>query len=54
MDPRGIGASTNVKCFKSVKDQTAVFTDMNVAFPLGKAEETKYVNGQGGREGRAD
>jgi pimeloyl-ACP methyl ester carboxylesterase len=43
-DPRGIGASSNVKCFKSVKDQTAVLGQMNVAFPMGKAEETKYVN----------
>jgi len=44
VDPRGIASSTNVKCFPSVKDQTAVFNDMNVAFPVGKAEETKYVN----------
>ncbi|MFI5895216.1 alpha/beta hydrolase [Actinoplanes sp. NPDC051513] len=44
VDPRGIAASANVKCWKSVKDQTAVLQDMNVAFPWGKAEEAKYVN----------
>ncbi|BFU43924.1 alpha/beta hydrolase [Krasilnikovia sp. MM14-A1004] len=43
-DPRGIAASTNVRCWNSVKDQTAVLQDMNVAFPWGKAEETRYVN----------
>jgi pimeloyl-ACP methyl ester carboxylesterase len=44
-DPRGIANSTNLKCFKSVKDQTAVLDQMNVAFPMGAAEEKKYVNG---------
>ncbi|WP_433306424.1 alpha/beta hydrolase [Actinoplanes sp. CA-030573] len=43
-DPRGIAFSDNVKCFKSVKDQTAVLGQMNVAFPWGKAEEKKYVD----------
>jgi pimeloyl-ACP methyl ester carboxylesterase len=43
VDPRGIGASANIKCFKSVKEQTAVFAGMNVAFPLGKKEEARYV-----------
>ncbi|WP_433826659.1 alpha/beta hydrolase [Actinoplanes sp. CA-015351] len=43
VDPRGIGASANIKCFKSVKDQTAVLNGMNVAFPLGKKEEAKYI-----------
>ncbi|GLY04593.1 MULTISPECIES: alpha/beta hydrolase [Actinoplanes] len=43
VDPRGIGASANIKCFRSVKDQTAVLSGMNVAFPLGKTEEAKYV-----------
>ncbi|GAA2559445.1 alpha/beta hydrolase [Winogradskya consettensis] len=43
VDPRGIANSANIKCFKSVKDQTAVLGDMNVAFPLGAAEEKKYV-----------
>jgi pimeloyl-ACP methyl ester carboxylesterase len=44
-DPRGIASSTNVKCFKTVKDQTAVLSKMNVAFPWGKAEEKSYVEG---------
>ena len=45
IDPRGIGASDNVKCFASVKDQTAVLTKLNVAFPVGTAEEKTYVQG---------
>ena len=44
VDPRGIANSANVKCFKSVKDQSAVLGQMNVAFPWGKAEEKKYVD----------
>ncbi|MEV8504439.1 alpha/beta hydrolase [Actinoplanes sp. NPDC051475] len=43
IDPRGIAASENVHCFPSVRDQTKVLADMNVAFPWGKAEEKKYV-----------
>lgn len=45
VDPRGIGYSANVKCFKSVKEQTAVFGKMNVAFPLGKTQEQRYISG---------
>jgi len=45
VDPRGIGASANVRCFKSVKDQTAVLDLMNVPFPVTKAEEQRYVAG---------
>jgi pimeloyl-ACP methyl ester carboxylesterase len=44
VDPRGVGASANIKCFKSVKDQTAVMRSLNVAFPWGRAEEKAYVN----------
>jgi pimeloyl-ACP methyl ester carboxylesterase len=44
-DPRGIASSTNLHCWKSVKDQTAVLNEMNVAFPWGKAEEKTYVDG---------
>ncbi|WP_328460990.1 alpha/beta hydrolase [Actinoplanes sp. NBC_00393] len=43
VDPRGIGASANIKCFKSVKDQTRVFNGMNVAFPYTKTEKAKYI-----------
>ncbi|MEU8813705.1 alpha/beta hydrolase [Actinoplanes sp. NPDC048796] len=45
VDPRGIGASQNVRCFKSVKDQTAVLDLMNVPFPVTTAEEKAYVKG---------
>jgi pimeloyl-ACP methyl ester carboxylesterase len=45
-DPRGIANSDNVRCWTSFKDQSAVLGDeMNVAFPWGKAEEAKYVDG---------
>ena len=43
VDPRGVASSTNVKCWRSVKDQSAVLSNMNVAFPWGKAEEARYV-----------
>ncbi|XVV11215.1 alpha/beta hydrolase [Actinoplanes sp. CA-131856] len=45
VDPRGIGASENVRCFKSVKEQTAVLDLMNVPFPVTGAEEKAYVQG---------
>ncbi|MEU4428802.1 alpha/beta hydrolase [Actinoplanes sp. NPDC024001] len=43
VDPRGVGASANIKCFKSVREQTKVFSGMNVAFPYTKAEKSKYI-----------
>jgi pimeloyl-ACP methyl ester carboxylesterase len=43
VDPRGIASSTNVRCWKSVKDQTAVLDNMNVAFPWGAKQEATYV-----------
>ncbi|WP_430783676.1 alpha/beta hydrolase [Actinoplanes sp. G11-F43] len=45
VDPRGIGSSANIKCFKSVKEQTAVLDKMNVAFPLGAKQEKSYISG---------
>jgi len=45
VDPRGIGASANVRCFSSVKDQTAVLDLLNVPFPVTRAEEQRYVTG---------
>jgi pimeloyl-ACP methyl ester carboxylesterase len=45
VDPRGIGASANIKCFTSVKDQTEVLNLMNVPFPVTKAEEKSYIAG---------
>jgi pimeloyl-ACP methyl ester carboxylesterase len=43
IDPRGIASSDNVKCFKSTKDQTAVLSNLNIAFPYGKTQEKTYV-----------
>jgi pimeloyl-ACP methyl ester carboxylesterase len=43
VDPRGVAASDNVKCFRSVKDQNAAYAGLNVAFPYTKAEEKAYV-----------
>ncbi|MFI7217829.1 alpha/beta hydrolase [Micromonospora maritima] len=43
VDPRGVEASDNVKCFRSVKDQTRAYAGLNVAFPWTKAEEKAYV-----------
>nr|WP_296066059.1 alpha/beta hydrolase [uncultured Actinoplanes sp.] len=45
VDPRGIGASTQVKCFESVKAQSEVLSLRNVPFPVGKTEERRYVEG---------
>ncbi|WP_200210194.1 alpha/beta hydrolase [Micromonospora coerulea] len=43
VDPRGVAASENIKCFPSVKDQTKAYAGLNVAFPWTKAEEKAYV-----------
>ncbi|NES17115.1 MULTISPECIES: alpha/beta hydrolase [Micromonospora] len=43
VDPRGVAASDNVKCFASVKDQTRAYAGLNVAFPWTKAEEKAFV-----------
>ncbi|RNI00725.1 alpha/beta hydrolase [Micromonospora aurantiaca] len=43
VDPRGVEASENIKCFRSVKDQTRAYAGLNVAFPWTKAEEKAYV-----------
>ncbi|MBX6767886.1 MAG: alpha/beta fold hydrolase, partial [Actinomadura rubrobrunea] len=42
-DPRGVGFSDNVKCFKSHKDQTEALAGMNVAFPWGAEEERAFI-----------
>ncbi|TYC18877.1 alpha/beta hydrolase [Actinomadura syzygii] len=42
-DPRGIGFSSNVACFKSTKDQTLAMAGLNVAFPMGAKEEAAYI-----------
>ncbi|WP_420118291.1 alpha/beta fold hydrolase [Micromonospora sp.] len=43
VDPRGVAASTNVRCFPSVKEQTRAYAGLNVAFPWTKAEEKAYL-----------
>ncbi|RGC70894.1 Carboxylesterase A precursor [Micromonospora sp. MW-13] len=43
VDPRGVAASQNVRCFPSVKEQTKAYAGLNVAFPWTKAEEQAYV-----------
>ncbi|WP_229400865.1 alpha/beta hydrolase [Micromonospora okii] len=43
VDPRGVAASQNVRCFPSVKEQTEAYAGLNVAFPWTKAEEKAYV-----------
>jgi pimeloyl-ACP methyl ester carboxylesterase len=42
-DPRGIGYSANVKCFRSAKDQKSAFTGLEAAFPYGPAQETAFL-----------
>ena len=43
MDPRGIGFSTNVKCFSSTFKQGAALKGMGAFFPYGKKQEAAYV-----------
>jgi len=43
MDPRGVGFSDNVHCFSSAGTQTKALKGMQVAFPVGKAQETAYI-----------
>ncbi|WP_242905169.1 alpha/beta hydrolase [Actinomadura terrae] len=42
-DPRGIGFSSNVTCFKSTRDQTLAMEGMRVPFPVGAKEEGAYI-----------
>ncbi|TDD93440.1 alpha/beta hydrolase [Actinomadura rubrisoli] len=42
-DPRGVGFSDNVACFKSTRDQTLALAGMDVAFPIGAKEESAYI-----------
>ncbi|WP_432050987.1 alpha/beta hydrolase [Verrucosispora sp. NA02020] len=43
VDPRGVGASEQIRCFTSVKDQTRAYEGLNVTFPYTRAEEKAYV-----------
>ncbi|MFI0411163.1 alpha/beta hydrolase [Actinomadura sp. 3N508] len=42
-DPRGIGFSDNVACFKSAKDQTLALAGLGVAFPIGAKQEAAFI-----------
>ncbi|MFI7600311.1 alpha/beta hydrolase [Actinoplanes sp. NPDC049681] len=42
-DPRGVGASDNLKCFSSTRDQAVALARMNSFFPYGEKEEAGYV-----------
>lgn len=42
-DPRGIGFSDNVRCFRSIKDQSRALAGANVSFPVGKKEEAAFI-----------
>jgi len=42
-DPRGIGASDNLKCFSSTREQAAAQKQLTKFFPYGAAEEAAYA-----------
>ncbi|MFG1608320.1 alpha/beta hydrolase [Actinoplanes sp. NPDC049265] len=44
-DPRGIGGSTQVRCFASVEEQTAALAYQDVIFPFGATQEKAFVKG---------
>ncbi|MBL7253458.1 alpha/beta hydrolase [Paractinoplanes lichenicola] len=45
VDPRGIGLSANVRCFASAEQQAPVQRNLDVAFPVTRAEIRAYVEG---------
>lgn len=45
-DPRGIGASENVRCFRSAAEQTEAYNTLSpVVFPVTRAEEKSFLRG---------
>lgn len=46
-DPRGIGASDNLKCFPSTREQVATVQQMSMFFPYGAAQEAAYTKAAG-------
>jgi len=42
-DPRGIGASSYLTCFKTAADRQAAMAGFRIAFPWTAAEEKKYI-----------
>jgi pimeloyl-ACP methyl ester carboxylesterase len=45
VDPRGIGASRNVRCFASTGDQAPAAARLDELFPVTRAEKRAYVQG---------
>ncbi|MEV6693238.1 alpha/beta hydrolase [Micromonospora sp. NPDC051196] len=43
VDPRGVGASNPIRCFRSVEEQARAYEGLNVDFPYTKAEEKAYL-----------
>ncbi|HEX8630074.1 MAG TPA: alpha/beta hydrolase [Catenuloplanes sp.] len=43
VDPRGVGYSENLRCFRSVKDQTVSMAGFDVVFPYTRTQEKAYV-----------
>lgn len=43
MDPRGVGFSSNVRCFTSTKNQTVAMAGFGSLFPYGKKEEAAFL-----------
>jgi pimeloyl-ACP methyl ester carboxylesterase len=43
VDPRGIGASKNLKCFRSTGAQNKALAGLNTPFPYGAKQEKSYV-----------
>ena len=43
VDPRGIGFSTNVNCFGTVRNQSIALKGMGQVFPYGKKQEAAYI-----------
>jgi pimeloyl-ACP methyl ester carboxylesterase len=56
-DPRGVGQSTAVQCFPSAADEASYFATLPAGFPVGAAEEHRWISlfaGFGRRCGQAN
>jgi pimeloyl-ACP methyl ester carboxylesterase len=42
-DPRGIGSSERLACFRSLKERTRTLAGMSVAFPMTATEQQRYL-----------
>jgi hypothetical protein len=45
VDPRGVGAGQNVRCFASAAEQAPEAARLGDLFPVAKAEQQAYVKG---------